>query len=169
MHSVTKVGSYRWIDPYFINIIAGDKYKMHITLKDVILSGIQGIIFLIVWISLYFLFFKPFSIIYKKRSSKTVEAIEEAKELNKKSEELEFMFREKLNEALKEAAKIKNEQLTFANNQKDEIIKQTHQTVQEKLEKVISSIDKEKNDIINKIGADLKTLIPAISSRILLK
>ncbi|MCL4478078.1 MAG: ATP synthase F0 subunit B [Deltaproteobacteria bacterium] len=142
---------------------------MHITLKDVILSGIQGIIFLIVWISLYLLFFKPFSIVYKKRSSKTVEAIEEAKELNKKSEELEFMFREKLDEALKEAAKIKNEQLTFANNQMDEIIKQTHQTVQGKLEKVISSIDIEKNDIIKKIGADLKTLIPAISNRILLK
>ncbi len=139
---------------------------MHIIYSQVL---IQAVVFWIIWFLLNQVFFKPFSRVYEKRSSKTVMAIEEAKLLNKESEDLEAELKKKIDEAIMAANKLKLSITEQAKKNREDILKKASDAMQEQLKSMTIQIEKEKIEILNKLNSDIKQFIPLISRKMMLK
>ncbi len=139
---------------------------MHIIYSQVL---IQAVVFWIIWFLLNQVFFKPFSRVYEKRSSKTVKAIEEAKLLNKESEDLESKLKNKINETIVAANSLRLSVIEEAKKNREDTLKKANEAMQEQLKSMIGQIEKEKVGILNRLNSDIKQFIPLISRKMMLK
>ena len=139
---------------------------MHIIYSQVL---IQAVVFWIIWFLLNQVFFKPFSRVYEKRNSKTVKAIEEARLLNKISEDLEAELRMKIDAAIESANSLKLSVTEEAKKSREDMLKQANDTMQRQLKSMIEQLEKEKVEILNKLNTDIKQFIPLISRKMMLK
>ena len=130
---------------------------------------IQGAVFLIVWFLLNQLFFKPFSRVYEKRSSKTVKAIEAAKLSDKESEELESQLRMKINDAMASANEMKLSVIADAKTRREDTVRQANEVMQKQLQSMLAQIVQEKDALIARVDAEVKQFVPLISGKMMLK
>lgn len=139
---------------------------MHIIYSQVL---IQAVVFWIIWFLLNQVFFKPFAKVYEKRSSKTVKAIEDAKRLNKESEDLEAQLKKKIDETLEAANKLRLSVTEDAKKNRESMVQKAHDSMQTQLETITGQIEKEKGEILNKLNSELKQFVPVISRKMMLK
>jgi F0F1-type ATP synthase membrane subunit b/b' len=129
----------------------------------------QAVIFWIIWFLLNQVFFKPFSRVYEKRSSKTVKAIEEAKLLNKESGDLEAELKNKIDEAIVAASSLRLSVTEEAKKNREDTLKKANEAMQEQLKSIMEKIEKEKVEILNRLSSDIQQFIPLISRKMMLK
>jgi F-type H+-transporting ATPase subunit b len=139
---------------------------MHIIYSQLL---IQAIVFWVIWFLLNQLFFKPFSRVYEKRNSKTVKAIEEAKLLNKESEDLEAELKKKIDETIESANKLRMSVVEEAKKNRENMIKQANETMQKHIKNMREQIEKERDEILKKVDSDIKQFIPLIARKMMLR
>ena len=139
---------------------------MHIIYSQVL---IQAVVFWLIWFLLNQVFFKPFSRVYEKRNSKTVKAVEEAKLLNKESEDLETELRQKVDAAIGSANSLRLSVTEEAKKGREDMVKKANDTMQQQLHSMTEQLEKEKIEIMTKLDTDIKQFIPLISRKMMLK
>lgn len=130
---------------------------------------IQAAVFLIVWFLLNKLFFKPFIKVYEKRNLKTIKAIEESKLLNKESEDLEAELKRRIDDTISNANKVRMSVIEEAKKKRESMLKQANESAQANIRAMREQIEKEKEDIINRLDADIKQFVPLIARKMMLK
>ena len=130
---------------------------------------IQAVVFWIIWFLLNQVFFKPFSRVYEKRNSKTVKAIEEARLLNKESEDLEAELRTKIDAAIESANSMRMSVTEDAKKSREDMLKKANDAMQQQLKSMTELLEKEKTGILNKLNTDIKQFLPLISRKMMLK
>jgi F0F1-type ATP synthase membrane subunit b/b' len=139
---------------------------MHIIYSQVL---IQAVVFWIIWFLLNQVFFKPFSRVYEKRGLKTVKAIEEARLLNKESEDLEAELRKKINEAIESANNLRLSVTEEAKKSRETMLQKANTTMQDQVKAMIGQLEKEKTEILNRLSSDIQQFVPLISRKMMLK
>ncbi len=139
---------------------------MHIIYSQVL---IQAVVFWIIWFLLNQVFFKPFSRVYEKRGLKTVKAIEEARLLNKESEDLEAELRKKINEAIESANNLRLSVTEEAKKSRETMLQKANTAMQDQVKAMIGQLEKEKTEILNRLSSDIQQFVPLISRKMMLK
>ncbi|MCL4558547.1 MAG: ATP synthase F0 subunit B [Deltaproteobacteria bacterium] len=139
---------------------------MHVNIH---LLLIQLAVFCAVWFLLSRIFFRPFSMIYEKRSSKTTKAIEEARLLNKESEDMEGELRTKINEAVRTADNLRKSGVEEAKKRREDMLRQANEAMQGQLKSMVERIEKEKAEIFDRLNAEISQFIPMISKKMMLQ
>ncbi len=129
----------------------------------------QAIIFWSIWYFLNRLFFRSYARVYEKRNAMTVRAIEEARLLNKESEDLEGALSAKINEAVRVADGIRLAGVEAAKKRREDMLRQASEAMQGKLKSMMADIEKEKTEMLRRLDSDIRQFIPAISKKMMLR
>ena len=139
---------------------------MHVSIH---LLLIQLAVFCAVWFWLSRMFFRPFSRIYGKRSSKTTKAIEEARLLNRESEDMEGELRAKINEAVRAADSLRQSGVEEAKKRREDMLRQANEAMQGQLKSMVERIEREKAEIFDRLNAEIGQFVPMISKKMMLQ
>ncbi len=128
---------------------------------------IQTIIFIGAVFTLNELIFKPFLRLAEKRNELTAGAIEEAEEVEKKTENVISEYEAKINEAREEALEERNEIRREAQTKAEGMIEEARGESQKLIEEAKAKIERESKETWQKIKPDVEVIAREMSSRVL--